>query len=110
MSLSYTDQHRKALMHGNRIIVLVMQWYLLCVSNSPTRGFLSPASGFQSTQFRLLEIMLGLKEELRVQYAECPFTYVCMCLYTAVHMQIIGRHEVAYTDCWLYVEECGRAL
>ena len=38
------------------------------------RDFLTPASGFQSTQFRLLEIRLGLKEKQRVQYAQCPFT------------------------------------
>ena len=44
---------------------------LLLLTN---RGFLTPASGFQSTQFRLLEIRLGLKEEQRVKYAHCSFT------------------------------------
>ncbi|MCL4138773.1 UNVERIFIED_CONTAM: hypothetical protein GTU68_004421 [Idotea baltica] len=32
------------------------------------RDYLSPASGFQSYQFRLLENKLGLKSELRVRY------------------------------------------
>lgn len=32
------------------------------------RGYLCPASGFQSLQFRLLENKLGLKQELRVKY------------------------------------------
>ena len=77
-------------MHANRIIVI------LCSSFSPIRGFLSPASGFQSTQFRLLEIMLGLREELRVQYAECPFTYVAV--HCSAYVQMVGRHEVAYKN------------
>jgi len=32
------------------------------------RDYLSPASGFQSLQFRLLENKLGLKQEYRVNY------------------------------------------
>ena len=32
------------------------------------RDYLSPASGFQSLQFRLLENKLGVKHELRVKY------------------------------------------
>ena len=51
---------------SNLVIVI-----LLLLTN---RGFLTPASGFQSTQFRLLEIRLGLKEEQRVKYAHCSFT------------------------------------
>lgn len=32
------------------------------------RGYLCPASGFQSLQFRLLENKLGIKQENRVKY------------------------------------------
>lgn len=32
------------------------------------RGYLCPASGFQSLQFRLLENKLGVKQDLRVKY------------------------------------------
>lgn len=35
------------------------------------RGYLCPASGFQSLQFRLLENKLGVKTELRVKYNQC---------------------------------------
>jgi len=34
------------------------------------RGYLSPASGFQSVQFRLLENKLGVKNELRINYGK----------------------------------------
>lgn len=37
------------------------------------RDFLYPASGFQSMQFRLLEIKLGLKEKDRLLYNQTPF-------------------------------------
>lgn len=37
------------------------------------RDYLYPASGFQSVQFRLIEIKLGLKEKDRLLYNETPF-------------------------------------
>ena len=37
------------------------------------RDNLSPASGFQSHQFRKLEVMLGLKIEKRHQFGGCPY-------------------------------------
>ena len=37
------------------------------------RNFLSPASGFQSHQFRKLEVMLGLKIQERHQFGGCPY-------------------------------------
>ena len=37
------------------------------------RNHLSPASGFQSHQFRKLEVMLGLKIEKRHQFGGCPY-------------------------------------
>lgn len=38
------------------------------------RDYLIPASGFQSTQFRLLEVKLGLKTEQRTKYQQTVFT------------------------------------
>jgi len=37
------------------------------------RDYLSPASGFQSHQFRKLETMLGLKLDQRHQFGGCPY-------------------------------------
>jgi tryptophan 2,3-dioxygenase len=37
------------------------------------RNYLSPASGFQSHQFRKLEVMLGLKINERHQFGGCPY-------------------------------------
>ena len=37
------------------------------------RDFLSPASGFQSFQFRLIENKLGLKPELRLRYSQSSY-------------------------------------
>lgn len=37
------------------------------------RDYLTPASGFQSLQFRLVEIKLGLKEDQRLQLGRAPF-------------------------------------
>ena len=37
------------------------------------RNYLSPASGFQSHQFRKIEVMLGLKIDKRHQFGGCPY-------------------------------------
>ena len=37
------------------------------------RNYLSPASGFQSHQFRKMEVMLGLKIKERHQFGGCPY-------------------------------------
>lgn len=37
------------------------------------RNFLFPASGFQSFQFREMEVMLGLKEDKRITYQDKPY-------------------------------------
>ena len=37
------------------------------------RHHLFPASGFQSVQFRLIENLLGLKDEQRITYNGCPY-------------------------------------
>ncbi|WKK65566.1 tryptophan 2,3-dioxygenase family protein [Lutimonas zeaxanthinifaciens] len=40
------------------------------------RNYLLPASGFQSFQFRQLEVSLGLKRESRVSYTQCAYSGV----------------------------------
>ena len=40
------------------------------------RHYLLPASGFQSFQFRQLEVMLGLKRENRISYTQCAYSGV----------------------------------
>lgn len=40
------------------------------------RDYLFPASGFQSYQFRIIETMLGLKNDQRITYNDKPFTSV----------------------------------
>jgi tryptophan 2,3-dioxygenase len=37
------------------------------------RDYLYPASGFQSAQFRMIEVLLGLKMENRIKLSESPF-------------------------------------
>lgn len=37
------------------------------------RDYLYPASGFQSAQFRMIEVLLGLKNENRLKLTESPF-------------------------------------
>jgi len=56
-----------------KILKLLVDQVLILETMSPLefiefRKFLSPASGFQSLQFRLLENKLGLKSSYRVQY------------------------------------------
>jgi len=40
------------------------------------RNYLLPASGFQSFQFRELEVSLGLKRENRISYTQCAYSGV----------------------------------
>ena len=40
------------------------------------RNYLLPASGFQSFQFRQLEVSLGLKRESRISYTQCSYSGV----------------------------------
>jgi len=40
------------------------------------RNYLLPASGFQSFQFRLLEVSLGLKRSNRISYTQCAYSGV----------------------------------
>lgn len=52
------------------------------------RGYLCPASGFQSLQFRLMENKLGLKQEHRVKYNQ-------------QYVRVFGKDEVrnTHTEC-----------
>ncbi|CAN8032634.1 unnamed protein product [Ixodes persulcatus] len=43
------------------------------------RGYLAPASGFQSLQFRLIENKLGVKNELRVNYGKQHYQKTIQC-------------------------------
>lgn len=40
------------------------------------RNYLIPASGFQSFQFRKLEVLLGLKRKNRISYTQCAYSGV----------------------------------
>ena len=51
------------------------------------RNHLSPASGFQSHQFRKIEVMLGLKIEKRHQFGGCPY-----------HSQFEGKNKEEILD------------
>lgn len=62
----------------NEILKLLTQQIKVLETMTPLdfldfRGYLFPASGFQSFQFRKLEVMLGLKIEKRISYT--PYKY-----------------------------------
>lgn len=62
----------------NEILKLLIQQIKVLETMTPLdfldfRGYLFPASGFQSFQFRKLEVMLGLKIEKRISYT--PHAY-----------------------------------
>jgi tryptophan 2,3-dioxygenase len=76
------DEHIGRIVHGldriNEILKLLIQQLQVLETMTPLdfldfRDFLFPASGFQSTQFRLIEIRLGLGRDTRVTYAGKPF-------------------------------------
>ncbi|XP_064087527.1 tryptophan 2,3-dioxygenase-like [Macrobrachium nipponense] len=72
------DEHKmleivKRMQRVTLILKLCVDQFLILETMTPLdfmefRDYLSPASGFQSYQFRLLENKLGLKAELRVRY------------------------------------------
>jgi len=72
----------KAVANLDRIIeiqkILIQQIRVLETMTSQDflefRGLLFPASGFQSFQFRLIEVMLGLKEQHRATYGKVKYT------------------------------------
>jgi tryptophan 2,3-dioxygenase len=76
------DENLGRIVHGldriNEIVKLLVQQLEVLETMTPLdfldfRDYLFPASGFQSTQFRLIEIGLGLAREGRLGYADKPF-------------------------------------
>src|SRR5215468_4941277 len=76
------DEYLGRIVHGldriNEILKLLIQQLEVLETMTPLdfldfRDFLFPASGFQSVQFRLIEIRLGLGQAARVNYAGRPF-------------------------------------
>jgi tryptophan 2,3-dioxygenase len=76
------DEYLGRIVHGldriNEILKLLIQQLEVLETMTPLdfldfRDFLFPASGFQSVQFRLIEIRLGLAREARLSYADKPF-------------------------------------
>src|SRR5262245_26510706 len=76
------DEKLGRIVHGldriNEILKLLIQQLEVLETMTPLdfldfRDFLFPASGFQSAQFRLIEIRLGLSREARLNYAGKPF-------------------------------------
>jgi tryptophan 2,3-dioxygenase len=76
------DEYLGRIVHGleriNEILKLLIQQLEVLETMTPLdfldfRDFLFPASGFQSTQFRLIEIRLGLSRAIRSDYAGKPF-------------------------------------
>src|SRR5712692_3595596 len=76
------DEYLGRIVHGleriNEILKLLIQQLEVLETMTPLdfldfRDFLFPASGFQSAQFRLIEIRLGLARGMRSQYAGKPF-------------------------------------
>jgi len=53
------------------------------------RDFLTPASGFQSVQFRLVENRLGLSVQQRLQYQRAPYTDALL----PEHKVLVGEAE-----------------
>jgi tryptophan 2,3-dioxygenase len=76
------DERIGRIVHGldriNEILKLLIQQLEVLETMTPLdfldfRDFLFPASGFQSVQFRLIEIRLGLAQSARVDYANKSF-------------------------------------
>lgn len=79
---SVEDEHIGRIVHGieriNAIFKLVVQQFDVLETMTPLdfldfRDLLIPASGFQSVQFRMIEIRLGLKSEDRLLIGGKPF-------------------------------------
>ncbi|KAG7173017.1 Tryptophan 2-3-dioxygenase-like, partial [Homarus americanus] len=80
------DEHKmleivKRMQRVTLILKLCVDQFLILETMTPLdfmefRDYLSPASGFQSYQFRLLENKLGVKGELRVRYNQENYSKV----------------------------------
>lgn len=66
------------------------------------RSYLFPASGFQSFQFREIEILLGLKDEDRITYNEKPY-YTAFRKKTRDHLTAIQKRGslIEWIEKWL---------
>jgi tryptophan 2,3-dioxygenase len=76
------DEYLGRIVHGldriNEILKLLIQQLEVLETMTPLdfldfRDFLFPASGFQSVQFRLIEVRLGLSRDARLSYGGKPF-------------------------------------
>jgi tryptophan 2,3-dioxygenase len=76
------DEYLGRIVHGldriNEILKLLTQQLEVLETMTPLdfldfRDFLFPASGFQSAQFRVIEVRLGLARDARLNYAGKPF-------------------------------------
>ena len=76
------DEYLGRIVHGldriNEILKLLIQQLEVLETMTPLdfldfRDFLFPASGFQSVQFRLIELRLGLSRDARLSYGGKPF-------------------------------------
>ncbi|ELU15694.1 hypothetical protein CAPTEDRAFT_225408 [Capitella teleta] len=67
------------------------------------RGFLDPASGFQSLQFRLLENKLGVRQESRVKYNQQHYKSVFhdSKSYEMIDKSIDDPSLLDVVECWL---------
>lgn len=85
-SQNEVDEHKmleivKRMQRVTLILKLCVDQFLILETMTPLdfmefRDYLSPASGFQSYQFRLLENKLGVKGELRVRYNQVNYMKV----------------------------------
>ncbi|HXF88509.1 MAG TPA: tryptophan 2,3-dioxygenase family protein [Xanthobacteraceae bacterium] len=92
------DELLGRIVHGldriNEILKLLIQQLEVLETMTPLdfldfRDFLFPASGFQSVQFRLIEIRLGLSRNARLDYAGKPFD---------THLREADKARVAAAD------------
>ncbi|XP_035681812.1 tryptophan 2,3-dioxygenase-like isoform X2 [Branchiostoma floridae] len=87
----------------NQILKLLVDQVMILETMTPLdfadfRGYLAPASGFQSLQFRLLENKLGLKQEHRVRYNQKHYQEVFK-----THPQYVQMLEDSETEDSLHV-------
>lgn len=73
------------------------------------RDHLSPASGFQSMQFRLIENKLGVKTEHRVKYNQ-KYTHVFGSEPNALEAIIRSENEPSLTDLGKILTDCFYGL
>ncbi len=113
MQSEYVDEHKlhKIEMRLQRVIEIqqvIIQQIRVLETMSPLdflefRDYLFPASGFQSFQFRLLEVMLGLREEDRLLYNSQPF-YKALEPNQQIYLQGILDHDSLFSSVEKWLE------